>query len=128
MENYPWQKIIKKFNDKGTNHFKRNDDNNKDLSATQSKNTIKIITDEPTLEDALNFERYSSKLAEIIRNSTPRFTIGIFGGWGTRKTSLMKMIEANLHRKGASIFNWERILLFKDDSTNLKNYLQMSLY
>jgi hypothetical protein len=41
---------------------------------------IKIITDEPTFEDALDFGNYSMKLAEIIRNSTPRFSIGIFGG------------------------------------------------
>ncbi|MFZ0568591.1 MAG: hypothetical protein WAM22_11355 [Nitrososphaeraceae archaeon] len=36
---------------------------------------IKIITDEPTFEDALDFNNYSLKLAEIIRNSTPRFSI-----------------------------------------------------
>jgi KAP family P-loop domain len=56
-------------------------------------NTIKIITDEPTLDDVLDFKKYSQKLADIIINSTPRFSVGIFGGWGTGKTSLMLMIE-----------------------------------
>jgi predicted KAP-like P-loop ATPase len=55
--------------------------------------SIKIITDEPSSEDALNFKNYSLKLAEIIRNSTPRFSIGIFGGWGTGKTTLMLMTK-----------------------------------
>jgi uncharacterized protein YjbI with pentapeptide repeats len=54
---------------------------------------LKIITDEPTLEDALDFRNYSYRLADIITNSTPRFSIGIFGGWGTGKTSLMSMIR-----------------------------------
>ena len=54
---------------------------------------VKIITDEPTLEDALDFNNYAKTLAEIILNSTPRFSVGIFGGWGTGKTSLMLMID-----------------------------------
>ena len=61
--------------------------------------TIKIITDEPTLEDALHFDRYSQQLADIIVNSTPRFTIGMFGGWGTGKTTLMRMVEKETHRQ-----------------------------
>ena len=57
------------------------------------------MTDGPALEDALDFERYSQQLADIIVNSTPRFTIGIFGGWGTGKTTLMKMIEKKLQNE-----------------------------
>src|SRR5215212_11363400 len=59
-------------------------------------NRLKIITDEPTLDDALDFDRYSKEFANIIINSNPRFAIGIFGGWGTGKTTLMKMIEKKL--------------------------------
>jgi predicted KAP-like P-loop ATPase len=45
------------------------------------------------LDDALDFRNYGARIADIITNSTPRFTIGIFGGWGTGKTSLMLMIK-----------------------------------
>jgi hypothetical protein len=69
---------------------------NEHISNSKAGGKIKIITDEPTLEDALDFDRYSQELADIIMNSTPRFTIGIFGGWGTGKTTLMKMIEKKL--------------------------------
>jgi len=94
-----------------------------DFSSSNPKTgQIKIITDEPTLEDALDFDRYSKELANIIRNSTPRFAIGIFGGWGTGKTSLMKMIEASL-LKGDHVFDWERIPDYNDDNSHLKNYL-----
>ncbi len=53
---------------------------------------IRIITDEPSSIDSLDFKNYAKRLAEIITGSEPRFSIGIFGGWGTGKTSLMKMI------------------------------------
>ena len=57
----------------------------KGTSDSNTIGTIKIITDEPTLEDALDFDRYSQQLADIIVNSTPRFTIGMFGGWEQAK-------------------------------------------
>lgn len=69
--------------DRTTNIRKSNSDEHGAPSSTPYINTIKIITDEPTLEDALNFDSYSKGLADIIRNSSPRFAIGIFGGWGT---------------------------------------------
>src|SRR5919199_1738144 len=67
---------------------------------------IKIITDEPTLDDALDFNNYSQKLANIITNSTPRFSIGIFGGWGTGKTSLMKMTKQILDENDKIVTVW----------------------
>jgi hypothetical protein len=67
---------------------------------------IKIITDEPTLEDALDFNNYSQRLANIITNSIPRFSIGIFGGWGTGKTSLMKMTKQILDDNNKIVTVW----------------------
>jgi ABC-type multidrug transport system ATPase subunit len=51
---------------------------------------ITLITDEPTLKGALDFGKYSRLLANIIANSPPRFSVGVFGGWGTGKTTLMR--------------------------------------
>lgn len=67
---------------------------------------LKIITDEPTFEDALDFRNYSRRLAEIITNSTPRFSIGIFGGWGTGKTSLMSMTRQILDGHDKIVTVW----------------------
>ena len=53
---------------------------------------IDNIEDVPTH----NFISLSGTIAKIIRNSTPHFTIGIYGEWGTGKTTLMKSIEKNL--------------------------------
>ncbi|HXT84439.1 MAG TPA: P-loop NTPase fold protein [Verrucomicrobiae bacterium] len=87
--------------------------NGKSQSSTPSatsghakRGPIKIITDEPTLEDALDFANYSQSLADIIINSTPRFSIGIFGAWGTGKTSLMKMVKDKLVNKDDVLTVW----------------------
>lgn len=78
------------------NREKRQNVANENVSDSKPGSVLKIITDEPATEDVLDFSRYSEQLANIIMNSTARFTIGIFGGWGTGKTTLMKMIEKRL--------------------------------
>jgi Cdc6-like AAA superfamily ATPase len=103
----PWQRIIK------SNY--RNSQNYEDDSIIQSakttnsdpknsgnNNKIKIIIDKPAEEDALDFQRYSENLANIISGSTtPQFAVGIFGKWGTGKTTLMRMIERELLDKAS---------------------------
>jgi predicted KAP-like P-loop ATPase len=63
-----------------------------------NNNKIQIITDDPAEEDALYFQSYSENLANIIREAKPKFPIGIFGKWGTGKTTLMKMIKGELEK------------------------------
>ncbi len=66
--------------------------NNENSSAS---NEICIITDEP-ITNAPDFDKYSETLSNIIVNSVPRFTVGIYGGWGTGKTTIMQMIQNHL--------------------------------
>jgi len=57
-----------------------------------------VLPDLPDAEDKLDFAPYANTLRDIILNpntQTP-LTIGIFGSWGSGKTSLMKMIENRL--------------------------------
>jgi hypothetical protein len=62
---------------------------------------MRILDDNPTIEDELGFESTAQSVAEIIKNASRRpLTIGVFGGWGTGKTSLMQMIEARLKDEG----------------------------
>ena len=56
-----------------------------------------IITDNFSAQPILDFGAYSDALVKMIKNSHPNFTIGIFGEWGTGKTTLMKLIENKLH-------------------------------
>lgn len=58
---------------------------------------VKILTDEPANKDnELGFDQYASALVNIIMGSNPQFTIGIFGGWGTGKTTLMQIMHEKL--------------------------------
>jgi nucleoside-triphosphatase THEP1 len=64
-------------------------------------------------DDKLGFREYASGMISTIERiqweDTP-FTIGIFGGWGSGKTSLMKIMEEKLKEKGyKTIFfnSWE---------------------
>lgn len=55
-----------------------------------------IVNDQPTEKDALDFTPYVETLADIIQTGNTPLTIGVFGTWGSGKTSLMKMVRNQL--------------------------------
>src|SRR4030066_371451 len=59
---------------------------------------VTIPNDLPAEEDALDFSPYVATLANIIASDSTRtpLTIGIFGTWGSGKTSLMHMVRKRL--------------------------------
>ena len=62
---------------------------------------MRILDDNPTIEDRLGFEATAHTIVEMIKNASRRpLTVGVFGGWGTGKTSLMQMIEERLKDDG----------------------------
>jgi len=73
---------------------------------TQPKALMATLSDQPARDDRLDFEPYAKTLAEIIADpatDTP-LTIGVFGGWGRGKTSLMQMVERRLEETTESAF------------------------
>ncbi|MCK5541848.1 MAG: SUMF1/EgtB/PvdO family nonheme iron enzyme [Desulfobacterales bacterium] len=60
---------------------------------------VQILSDNPESENAeFGFEAYIKTISDLIsynKNKTP-FTIGIYGSWGTGKTTLMKSIKKSL--------------------------------
>jgi len=59
--------------------------------------TVPILSDQPHQTDALAFSRYADLLTNIIMDAEALpFTIGIFGDWGSGKTTLMRMIQSQL--------------------------------
>ena len=58
------------------------------------KNSISILTDMPEFEEPTKeFRRLSEIISNIINGSNPEFTIGIYGKWGTGKTTLMRHVQ-----------------------------------
>ena len=52
--------------------------------------------------DLFGVSAYASKLSEFISQITPPFTIGIYGEWGSGKTSFVRLLESFLTEKGDS--------------------------
>lgn len=73
---------------------------------------IKLLTDEPLREndsldrDGLGFDIYAQLLAGAVLGTPGPFTVGIFGEWGTGKTSLMRMIKGRLDAQEDIITVW----------------------
>ncbi|HEU0296457.1 MAG TPA: SUMF1/EgtB/PvdO family nonheme iron enzyme [Anaerolineales bacterium] len=63
---------------------------------TNSDSKTYIVNDQATETDALDFTPYVETLADIIQTGNTPLTIGVFGTWGSGKTSLMKMIKKHL--------------------------------
>lgn len=55
-----------------------------------------ILDDQWTDIDALDFMPYVETLADIIQTGNTPLTIGVFGTWGSGKTSLMRMVKKQM--------------------------------
>jgi hypothetical protein len=62
--------------------------------------TLKAINDSPTAEDDIGFTPYVHTLARMmLHNETSMpLTVGIFGPWGTGKTSFMRQVKEEVTR------------------------------
>lgn len=57
---------------------------------------FKVLLDEPTPNLGLGFGDYAIALAEMILHSRAEFAVGIFGDWGSGKTTLMQAVRRRL--------------------------------
>jgi predicted KAP-like P-loop ATPase len=61
---------------------------------------LSVLSDAPSgyASDQLQFSRYVEPLTEIIMNDATQtpFTVGVFGAWGSGKSSLLEMIDQKL--------------------------------
>lgn len=56
------------------------------------------LTDHWTHEDALNFFHFRPALETILKTAETPLTVGIFGPWGSGKTSLMRMMRKEIDK------------------------------
>jgi KAP family P-loop domain len=84
----------------------RSDEHSKKEEGKKQKGDepIKILTDDELCstendEPVLGFDLISKTLINIIHGSTPSFSIGIYGEWGTGKSTLMRMVQNNIEER-----------------------------
>lgn len=68
--------------------------------------SFKVLVDDPATRPSLAFKDYASALADITLMSTPQFAIGIFGSWGSGKTTLMRAIKDKLSGRSDVVTIW----------------------
>jgi predicted KAP-like P-loop ATPase len=54
----------------------------------------------------LGFPAYAKAFAEMIEHSRAQFPIGIFGSWGSGKTTLMRAIEKEVTKRPNLVPVW----------------------
>ncbi len=57
------------------------------------------VSDYWTTEDFLKFHRFRPALLEILLTAETPLTVGVFGPWGTGKTSLMRQLQEEIERQ-----------------------------
>jgi hypothetical protein len=57
---------------------------------------FRVLLDDPATAPGLDWPAYAGAFGQIVRHSKPQFAIGIFGDWGSGKTTLMRAIWREL--------------------------------
>ena len=55
-----------------------------------------VLLDNPAVHPGMGFDDYAEALTEVIVHSRAEFSVGIFGSWGSGKTTLMQAIQRKL--------------------------------
>jgi energy-coupling factor transporter ATP-binding protein EcfA2 len=61
---------------------------------------MRLLSDNPASKDTLGLGPTADLLSNVILGATPPFTIGLFGEWGSGKTTLMKMVSGRINASG----------------------------
>jgi hypothetical protein len=67
---------------------------------------FKVLLDDPAPEPGLGFGTYAVALAEMIQYSRAEFAVGVFGGWGSGKTTLMEAVRGRLATDDRVVTVW----------------------
>lgn len=74
----------------------------------RKRDQLTIFTDNPADDPTSDFDTYAETIADLVKYSEPQFTVGIYGDWGTGKTTLMKKIR--------QVLDWNK----EEEGTNYK--------
>lgn len=75
----------------------------KSNNAAEVPSAYSKVVDTPTIDDLLDFSKFALPIANRVSSATEKntpMTIGVYGEWGSGKTSFLLMIEDELKKKG----------------------------
>lgn len=70
------------------------------VSKSYDSSQSSYLTDHWTIDDFLNFGDFRPALQGILRTAQTPLTVGVFGPWGSGKSSLLKMLQHDLDATG----------------------------
>jgi hypothetical protein len=76
---------------------------------------FKVIPDDPALNPGLGFGAYAAALAEMTLYSRAEFAVGVFGGWGSGKTTLMRAVCERLADDDRVVTVWFNAWRYEKD-------------
>ena len=84
----------------------------KKTTKEEKKIKLRLLPDVPLGEgvssdqDGLRFDQYANILARVALDTPEPFTIGVYGGWGSGKTSLMRMMADFVAKENNAVPVW----------------------
>lgn len=79
------------------------------------ENPIEVSKGNPFEYDSLKFENSVIRLAQILESISTPFTMGLFGEWGSGKTSFMKLLDAYLQKDSKFKTFWFDAWLYENE-------------
>ena len=73
------------------------------MISSGKSSSIKVLTDEVEGHSVLGFDPYAQGIVDMINGTNPRFSIGVYGEWGSGKTTLMELIRNKLEENKKEI-------------------------
>jgi len=83
------------------------------------ENPIEVPQENPFKYDYLGFKESVLNLYHIMQNIRTPFTLGIFGSWGSGKTSFMKLLEAQLKKEDLFVPFWFNAWQYENENSLL---------
>lgn len=83
---------------------------------------IDVPHEHPYAYDSLMFRSSVEQLSQIVQSLETPFTIGIYGRWGSGKTSFMRLLEAQIKKDGCKTF-WFNAWQYENETSLLIPFL-----